>query len=397
MYKLTTINPPLAILKERKSTVRPRPRHPIQPSASTHVVAELHKEALQATGGPTSLEDLSKLIPNVEVDFMDLESPEDDTPIIIQDEDGEEVHAENTLNSKLVKEKDAVETEVALLKAKPSFPNVEHLTELLVNSLKPKLLKLLSSHDLSNSLPTELKELPSKFKDITREIRELKKYVEKLEIELLGDLKEIPTKLEKFTSTVSSLTTQVSEMRTLQWDLPAEFLAVTKALDRFAQALEYASQKASDQSVHSAGQAGTHLAEGEKNTRQAIITQFFQQRAAKANLNSQPLPTTSPITTTNKGKEAMTLNETEGEESDTDSKTEVRPTSSMVESSKKKKLKKFDFVTEEGDHVHFTEEKIKEQKRIEELVKADLAKKEEVVGKEELIDLLGIDVVTNVY
>ncbi|GJS43208.1 hypothetical protein Tco_0931104 [Tanacetum coccineum] len=55
MYKLTTINPPLAILKERKSPVRPRTRHPIQPSASTPVVAELHKEALQATGGPTSL------------------------------------------------------------------------------------------------------------------------------------------------------------------------------------------------------------------------------------------------------------------------------------------------------------------------------------------------------
>ncbi|GKA00170.1 hypothetical protein Tco_0672720 [Tanacetum coccineum] len=62
----------------------------------------------------------------------------------------------------------------------------------------------------------------------------------------------------------------------------------------------------------------------------------------------------------------------------------------MVESSKKKKLNKFDFVTEEGDHVHFTEEQIKEQKSIEESVKADLAKKEEVVGKEELIDLLGI-------
>ncbi|GKE06088.1 hypothetical protein Tco_1398106 [Tanacetum coccineum] len=37
-----------------------------------------------------------------------------------------------TLNQKLVKEKDAAETEAALLKAKPSFLNVEHLTELLI-------------------------------------------------------------------------------------------------------------------------------------------------------------------------------------------------------------------------------------------------------------------------
>ncbi|GJZ28251.1 hypothetical protein Tco_0572898, partial [Tanacetum coccineum] len=171
------------------------------------------------------LEDLSKLILNREVDFIDLESPEYDKPIIVQDED-EEVHAEKTLNSKLVKEKEDAEIEASLLKAQPSFPNVEKLTELLLQSLKPKLSKLLTSHDFSNSLPTKLKELPSKFKDITGVIRELKKYVEKLEIKLLGDLKEIPTKMEKFNSTISSLTTQVSELRTLKWELPTEFLVV---------------------------------------------------------------------------------------------------------------------------------------------------------------------------
>nr|GEX17876.1 hypothetical protein [Tanacetum cinerariifolium] len=57
-------------------------------------------------------EDLSKLVHNVEVDFMDLDSLENDTPIIIQDKDEEEVHAEKTLNSKLMREKDDTETEV---------------------------------------------------------------------------------------------------------------------------------------------------------------------------------------------------------------------------------------------------------------------------------------------
>nr|GEU86558.1 hypothetical protein [Tanacetum cinerariifolium] len=93
----------------------------------------------------------------------------------------------------------------------------------------------------------------------------------------------------------------------------------------------------------------------------------------------------------------MTHKETKEEESETDSKTKVRITGSMGESSKKKKLKRFDFVTQKGDHVHFTQEQIKEQKRIKESVKVNMANKEDVVEKEELIDLLGIDVVTNVY
>ncbi|GJT14440.1 retrovirus-related pol polyprotein from transposon TNT 1-94 [Tanacetum coccineum] len=94
------------------------------------------------------------------------------------------------------------------------------------NSLQPELSKLLSSHDFSNLLPTKLKEIPSKFNDLTGEIKELKKHVHELEIKLPKDLKEIPTKLEKFTSTISSLTTQVLELKTLQWKLLAEFLSI---------------------------------------------------------------------------------------------------------------------------------------------------------------------------
>ncbi|GJY08036.1 hypothetical protein Tco_0375090 [Tanacetum coccineum] len=219
------------------------------------------------------LEDLTKLVLNLEVDFMDLNSPKDDQPINVEEEEEQDFHAKKTLNSKLVKEKDAVETKAALFKAKLSFLNVEQLTEILVKSLKHELSKLLSSHDFSSSLPTKLKELPSKFSELTREIKELKKHVHELEIELHGNLKEIPTKLEKFSSTISSLTTQVFELKTLQWELPAEFCVVprqmssvqakiktldalpslltkvTEALDRFAQVVEQASQKASGQGV----------------------------------------------------------------------------------------------------------------------------------------------------
>ncbi|GJT73851.1 hypothetical protein Tco_1033137 [Tanacetum coccineum] len=85
----------------------------------------------------------------------------------------------------------------------------------------------------------------------------------------------------------------------------------------------------------------------------------------------------------------------EGSDSKSDDTTNL--TGSRVESSRKKKLKKFDFVTEDGDHVYLTKEQIKEQKRIEEYVKAEAAKHEVEVRKEELVDLLGPDVVSKYY
>nr|GEZ05200.1 hypothetical protein [Tanacetum cinerariifolium] len=50
----------------------------------------------------------------------------------------------------------------------------------------------------------------------------------------------------------------------------------------------------------------------------------------------------------------------------------------MVESSKKKELKKFDFVTENGEHVHLTKEHIIAQKKIEEEAKAKASRCEDL-------------------
>ncbi|GJW56315.1 retrovirus-related pol polyprotein from transposon TNT 1-94 [Tanacetum coccineum] len=177
------------------------------------------------------LEDLSKLVQNVDTDFMDMDSPEDDEPIIVQDESDEEAHAKKvqteepkvtkdalasippspktvqiqelstqllvlqTLNSKVVRGKEATETKAAWFKTQPSYPNVEQLSQLLVNSIKTELFKLLSSHDFASLLPTKLKEIPSKFNELTGEIKELKKHVHDLKIEMPRDLKEIPNKL----------------------------------------------------------------------------------------------------------------------------------------------------------------------------------------------------------
>ncbi|GJR88874.1 hypothetical protein Tco_0212885 [Tanacetum coccineum] len=338
------------------------------------------------------LEDLSKLVKDVDVDFMDLYSPKYDEPIIIEDNEDEE-----SPNLKLEKEKAKAEAEVAFLSAQPSYPNVEQLTE-LVKSLQPELSKLLTNHDFCASIPTKLKEPPSKFNEIiglAKQVPELKK--QKLEVR--AGLLTSPRK-------VSSITAYLFKLKTLD-SLTSLLNKVTEALNMFAQAIEYASQTTCDTSVPSVGQASTHPAEGEKNTKQATITQLFQQRtakdAAKANLSKEPIPTTttvippttspiiipitiqlqspflsSPSKTTSqskrehvkkyKGNNVMSLKDAEEKEAESDSEIEVR-----------------------------LSEQINEKKKIEQSVKDDLAKKEVELGREELVDLLGIDVVTNMY
>ncbi|GJQ96301.1 hypothetical protein Tco_0007440 [Tanacetum coccineum] len=68
-------------------------------------------------------------------------------------------------------------------------------------------------------------------------------------------------------------------------------------------------------------------------------------------------------------------------ESDYDDKTTHVP-GSMVESSKKKDLKKFDFVTKDGEHVHLTDEQVSAQKNIEEEAKAEATRREGETRKE---------------
>ncbi|GKD25508.1 hypothetical protein Tco_1231722 [Tanacetum coccineum] len=99
------------------------------------------------------------------------------------------------------------------------------------------------------------------------------------------------------------------------------------------------------------------------------------------------------------GKKALSLEEAEKESNDSDfndfnDKTHV--TGSMVEPSKTKKLKKFDF-TKDGRHIHLTEEEINHQKKLEEDAKAKAAKQEREVRKAELVDLLSLKVVKKYY
>ncbi|GKE17521.1 hypothetical protein Tco_1425098 [Tanacetum coccineum] len=319
------------------------------------------------------LEDLAKLVSNVQPCFKDLNSPKDDHVIIIEESDEEnyQIHATKNVETedssvskssspkysliqeltnqvlilqsqknKLELKKNKVEAKAALLKAQPSFPNVEQLNELLVKSLKTKFSNILTARDLSNSLPTELKDISSKLNELTGKVQGLKKQVHDLEIELPEELNEIPTKLED-----------------------CLLSNVTKALNKFAQVLDSASSKDGDQSVPSAGQTNTMPAEGEKNTNQVAISQLFRRRAEKKD----------------KAKKALSSEEAEKESTKSGSNDETTHMSgSTVESYKKKELKNA-------------------QKKIEEEAKAEAARREGEIRKEELIDLLGLDVVNKYY
>ncbi|GJZ37551.1 hypothetical protein Tco_0583742 [Tanacetum coccineum] len=378
-------------IKESSSAID---SNPSQPPVFTPVDTRMHKEDQQATGGPISLgvtsearanpqlssnktksvsdgleniittpetgtsnvaktseeikfgaiklEDLAKLVPNVKVDSKDLDSPEDD-PIIV--------------------------------------------------SLTAEFSKILSAHDFSNSLPTELNDLLSKFNELTKEVKGLKQEVHELELELLGDLKDIPSKLEEFTKTVTSLTSQVAELKTLQWELPAEFLSLPVQVASVQAKLKTVDALlAGDQGVPLAGQADTMPAEGENNTNQATISQLFQRRAKKnaerKNLIKTQPETTPPhippiITTTTHMQSSFLSNPPESS---------FQPKKDQTKINKGKKAM-FKFVTEDGEHVHLTKEQISAQKKIEEEAKAEAARRKGEIKKEELIDLLGPEVV----
>ncbi|GJV24507.1 hypothetical protein Tco_1377202 [Tanacetum coccineum] len=89
-----------------------------------------------------------------------------------------------------------------------------------------------------------------------------------------------------------------------------------------------------------------------------------------------------------KGKKALSLKEADKESIDSNFDDETHVTGSMVESSRIKKVKKFNFVTKDGKHIHLTEEQINQQKKIEEEAKAEASKRESEVRKEDLVDLL---------
>ncbi|GJY43034.1 hypothetical protein Tco_0431247 [Tanacetum coccineum] len=345
---------------------------PIIGKGASSVARQIEEE----TSSTIKLEDLAKLVSHVQPSFKDLDSPEDDPVIVVNDTDEDE---EDEIHAATNDETEDTSVPKSLSQSSQIQDLTNQLNELLVKSLKTKLSNILSAHDFSSSLPTKLEDLPSKFNELTEEVKGLKKQVHILEIELPKDLKEILTKLKDFTKTVASVQAKLKTLDALLGLL----LNVTQVLNKFAQILNSASSKVRDHSVPSVGQANTRPTEGEKDTNQATISQLFQRRGEHIKED--------------KGKKALSSKEAEKASTDSDSDDETHVTGSMVEPSRTKKLNKFDFITKDGRHIHLTEEEINHQKKLEEDAKAEAAKQEGEVRIAELVDLLGPKVVKKYY
>ncbi|GKA72472.1 hypothetical protein Tco_0778688 [Tanacetum coccineum] len=204
------------------------------------------------------LEDLSYILKDTRSAFFTPDSLPYE-PIIIPDKSKEE--------EEVAKDKDTEATSHDVPKdtSIPPPPSIKstliqelmaQLTKLLVTSLKPKLSNLLASRDFTSCFPTKLKKLPINIIRLSGEIKELKKHVRDMEIELPGDIKEISTKLQ--------VSLVKENLKTLD-SFPSLLHKVTDTLNRFAIMVENASEVTS-MNVPSAGQATASPAEGEMLT-----------------------------------------------------------------------------------------------------------------------------------
>ncbi|GJV17921.1 hypothetical protein Tco_1363244 [Tanacetum coccineum] len=284
----------------KPSSQTKKDKSPSHSSPPTLVVGEMHKETQQATGDPTSLgatskerahpqlssgsnpsvlvdktksardglktaridscankesraddislkvklEDLSDILKDTRSAFFTPDSPTDETIIVSNKSEKEEFTYFSLRRKSWKKQKQKLKRKLPQLKLSPHIQTSTNLLNFCC-------------------LPTELKELLSKITGLFREIKELKKYVRDMEIELPGDLKEIQTKLETSTSTISIQ----EKLKTLD-SLPSLLHKVTDTLNRLATMVDNAS-RARSINVPSAGKATTSPANGEKNTKDA--------------------------------------------------------------------------------------------------------------------------------
>ncbi|GJY49759.1 hypothetical protein Tco_0439715 [Tanacetum coccineum] len=205
-------------------------------------------------------------------------------------------------------------------------------------------------------------DVPKFISDINGVVGGIKKYVEELKVEILDELKVLP---EKARYLYSCLVVQAQDVG--------------------------CSSQSSKQS-----QARTQPAEGKKYTNQATITQLFQRRvekdAAKTNLNKEPIiteTTTIPetttviplVTTTTYSLIIPTTLPFQSPFLPSSPNTTPQPKREQVKDKGKKALSHKEADKEES------KKEIKNQKKIRQAVKADVAKAKIKKGKEEFIDL----------
>ncbi|GJX65578.1 hypothetical protein Tco_0299921 [Tanacetum coccineum] len=266
--------------KKRKESSSAMDSNLSQPLVSTHVDTGMHKEDQQETGGPTSLGVTSKERANPQLSSgmssFNLNKPIYLTSFIS--------HSESASGNDVL----AVST------AEADPENYAPSTDLHVLTNQTKSI----SEGLETVLTQPIQEKgPARLLDKLRKKKPLAQSKESDEeendeIHATENVETKDTLVPKSSSLKSSLiqelTNQVAtiqaKLKTLD-ALPGLLSHVTKALNKCSHVLVSASSKDGYKSVPSTGQADTMPAEGEKNTNQATISQLFQRRSKKVNLN----------------------------------------------------------------------------------------------------------------
>ncbi|GJS83183.1 hypothetical protein Tco_0749724 [Tanacetum coccineum] len=253
------------------------------------------------------MEDLVEIVQKTTAGFMELDSLKDDQPIQVSSEDETEI------------ETDTETEDTSVPKSSPPSLRTVQIQELTnqLSLLQSQNIKMEEEKAGAEAQATilkaqplylNLKELPTEFEEVNWTLRYLKEYVEKMEIDVLADLKGIPDKLVELQTSTSTVKTRVTSLKCFKLDILADLLdlpssfttlssqmaklkvmdaipdimnKVAVSLDKFADVISSASQKAETPSVPSAGQVDTHTAEGKKNTNKETIIQLFQRRQAK--------------------------------------------------------------------------------------------------------------------
>ncbi|GJX39369.1 retrovirus-related pol polyprotein from transposon TNT 1-94 [Tanacetum coccineum] len=389
-------------LKRKKDSSLTMESNPSQTSASTPVVTEMHKEDQQATGGPNSLGVTSeeRADPWLSSGMLafNLNKPIYSTSFIINSESAsgydasanstDEADPEKSAPSDFIPQQQGMNKGTKNTSYDHLFAGTDsHVLANQTQSVSEGLETVLTQSTTDkgdNNIAKQIEEVESsrtiKLEDLAKLVQNVQpsfKDLDSLEddhITVVDDSDEDEEADKDGLHATSNIETKdtlipkssspraketIAELKTLQWELPAEFLfvptqvetvkaklktvdalpsllnKVTNALNQFAHAI--ASKKTKDASVPSAGQAGTQPAEGEKNTNQTTISYSFQSEREH--------------TKKDKGKKAMSSEEIEKES------------------------------TNSGKHIHLTEEEINHQKKIEEDAKAEAAKCESECDK----------------
>ncbi|GJW47890.1 hypothetical protein Tco_0079536 [Tanacetum coccineum] len=215
---------------------------PSHHSPPTPVVGEMHKEAQQAAGEPTSLGATGKegAYPQLSSDFTAEADPGLSVPQIAY------LHKHSYLKKELEHQKAAAEAEAASLKAKPSYPDINPHTTLLI---------------------------------------------------LLGDLQEIHQNKETSTSTsLQSQSQAIAELKNINVNPFKQSLLkkVTNTLNRIATLVENASG-ATTTSVPLADKATASPAEGRKVLYEKYCEKMKKKRQSSKIINCDVLTKKGPI------------------------------------------------------------------------------------------------------